>query len=112
MDIFRLIACTLIYMIVLFSTIIGRKKEAFVLVFHVLLFLILVFTKHLNVYKITLALCIGIVMSIIEYICIKYYGMWHYNYVKNTIPLWLPMAWTFVTMLIIDALDISSNLKK
>jgi hypothetical protein len=92
-----------VYATVFCSAIIFRKKEFLVLIFHGALLFIMFFLRRKKMYVIALAICIGGVMSFVEYICIKYFNMWRYNFVNNTIPVWLPMAWTFVALMIMDA---------
>jgi len=55
-----------------------------------------------NIYfSICVTLGIGILMTIVESICISH-KIWYYNFAKSIVPLWLPFAWSIVTIFILQ----------
>ena len=77
-----------------------RKQETSVALLHIL-FLCILMQIH-GPRLVMLALFVGALMALIEFVCIKYFDMWKYNFTNNTIPVWLPFTWAIVALFIID----------
>lgn len=77
-----------------------RKNEKLVALLHIILLLTLISCHSLQ--ETFTALIAGIVLSSTEFICIKHFNMWKYNYTNYMIPIWLPFTWAIVTFFIID----------
>jgi hypothetical protein len=98
----------IVYILTPILAILLRKYE---LVLSVILmgFLLLVLAKRPFAVQI-LALLIGASMATLEYICIRF-GMWKYFNSHMTIPIWLPIIWTLVTLFIGDVLRVYGGLR-
>jgi len=88
-----------LYIATFLTVITLKNKELFIAGMLAIIYSVLC-ALHDRVSIIT-SIIVGIALPIAEYICIKR-GIWKYNGVKYSIPLWLPIGWAIVTMFVID----------
>lgn len=102
-----LILDIVIYIITVLSVLILKKHELTVAALHLVLLLIIVF--HSDVKSRIAALIVGLTMTVISYICVKYYGMWTHAFTQYTIPLWMPITWMMMAFFVRDAHSLVSR---
>jgi hypothetical protein len=91
-----------IYILTFISAIIFRKNEQVVAIFHFFL-MVMMCLLHINrIGIIILCICLGIIMTIAEYICVRFFGMWKYSNTTNTLPFWLVFTWILVAFFFYD----------
>lgn len=90
------------YFITCLSAMLFHKQELQVTFVHMLVFLVLVYLHLYRVYSIYTSILTGIVLSIVSFICVRYFKMWKHSLSHYDIPLWMPFTWCIVAFFIID----------
>jgi hypothetical protein len=71
-----------------------RKQEGLVAaILGLILIQLLVFNKFTTKQSIIIIM-FGFIMATAEYVCIKWFNMWKYNYIEWVVPAWLPIGWS------------------
>lgn len=71
-----------------------KKYESIVAILLTSILALLMYFNNLTSRQRIILIIFGVIMATTEYICIKYFDMWKYNFVYYDIPLWLPFAWS------------------
>jgi hypothetical protein len=71
-----------------------RKNEWIVAGLLALVLATLLVYNKFGAKKSAIIIAFGFIMATAEYVCIKLFNMWKYNYVNWVLPVWLPLGWS------------------
>ena len=91
----------IMYFLTFFSCVTLWKQEQLLLAILALYFIILLYFHKFDQNVIFYGLFMGLIFSIVEYICIKYFEMWKYQSTQ-ALPLCLPVLWAIVALFMLD----------
>ena len=94
----RVLTGVFIY-IVTFLLVLYLRKDEFYVFMSMFSGLVLV-SLLTTVEALVSSIAVGIWMTIISYICVRYFKMWKHNFTRWVIPYWMPVAWSLVGVLV------------
>lgn len=62
------------------------------------LMFILVMIMQMTTLSVIVALGFGLMATCAEWVCVRMFDMWKYNYTKYDVPIWLPFAWSMAAI--------------
>lgn len=86
--------------------VIWKKKEWIVVVLLLAILLTLFLHNNFGWKQCFIIVLFGFIMATAEYICIKWFHMWKYNYVNWIVPVWLPLGWSISGVFLLSLLKI------
>lgn len=101
----------LIFMVTYVLSVYFRHKELFVLLIMSAAFIAtsIGFGYHTATEALVL-LMYGGLMTMVEFSCVFFFDMWRYNFVNWSVPLWLPVGWSLMGMLLLHIIRALSAL--
>ena len=96
----------LLYISTFASAVALRKNEVALTAVLIAIFLTLAYLRQKKKTFLITAVCIGITMTFVEYVCVRL-KMWTYYRVHHILPTWLPVLWAIVVLF---ALDVNTRL--
>jgi hypothetical protein len=79
-----------------------REQERLAAITMIAVFDTLTYFNRIPLHKSFRLIFFGFIMTYAEYICVKFYNIWYYNYVTGAVPLWLPFAWSITGLFLLQ----------
>jgi hypothetical protein len=98
-----IIAFILYWAVLVLSWTMKEKENELTFVLIVLYILLLVLHQSLNTFFTSFV--IAVLFYMISYISVKHYKMWKHEYTSHTVPLWFPVAFAILSLVVIQVYE-------